>query len=128
MIFLGALLAGAFLLLLGVSLAQEVRRRAVLQYHVETLRADIETREKRIAELRGLQEYLATDAYVERAAREKLNYRKPGEIVVVVPTINSPSPAPSLTVPQAADAPPWRGWLALLFGPGSARPFGGQTR
>ncbi len=128
-IFIGALLAGAFLVLVSVSLVQEFRRRAVLQQHMQKLRTNIEAREQRIGELKSLQEYLATDAYVERAAREKLNYRKTGEAVVVVPTISSPRPAPSLTVPQTAESRPWREWLVLLFGPGPARPFGGgQTR
>ncbi len=115
--FVGALLAGAFLVLVGISLAQEFRRRYILEQHVRKLRTDIEAREGRIAELRRTLEYLATDAYVERAARQKLNYQKPGENVVVVPRAPSAAPTPRPEVRGRAHPPVWRSWFALLFGP-----------
>lgn len=128
LIFLGALLAGAFLVLIGVSLAKEVRRRVLLETHIRQLRADIEARERRIHELRSLLEYLGTDAYVERVARETLSYQKPGEQVVVVPTEATPTPtATTALVPsRPPDPSPARGWFALLFRPfpppGAVRP------
>lgn len=116
--FVGALLAGALIVLIGVSLAQELRRRYLLEQHVRRLRADIEAREARVAELLQLREYLSTDAYVERTAREKLNYVTPGERVVVVPELGSPPPSPeSASVPAAVPAaPPWRQWVDHLSG------------
>lgn len=118
LLLLGALLAGAFLVLIGVSMAQEFRRRYVLQQHIQALRADIAARESRIQELQRLREYVATDAYVERVAREKFNYQKPGERVVVVPQAPSPSPAALL---QSGEEPgvasPARAWFLHLFGP-----------
>lgn len=115
--FLGAVAAGAFLVFIGASLVQELRRRYLLEQHIQALRMTITTREQRIAELARLKEYLATDAYVERAAREKLNYQKPGERVVIVPQGASPSPEPASVSSPSSGPSPARAWLALLFGP-----------
>lgn len=118
LLLLGALLAGAFLVLIGVSMAQEFRRRYVLQQHIQALRADIAARESRIQEFQRLREYAATDAYVERVAREKFNYQKPGERVVVVPQAPSPSPAALLQSGEEPRGPsPARAWFLHLFGP-----------
>lgn len=126
-IFLGALLAGAFLVLVGVSMAQEFRRRYALQQHIGALRADIAGRESRIADLQRLKGYLATDEYVERVAREKLNYQKPGERVVVVPSPPTPSPTPVLPSRGERTLSPARAWFLRLFGPPTRAPapFGG---
>ena len=127
LIFVGALLAGAFLVLVGISLAQEFRRRYLLQEHIRALRADIEAREAHVQELKRLKEYLSTDAYVERAAREKLNYPQPGATVVGVPR----QPAPTPTAPPApvrkVGPPSAVAWFRLLFGP-SALPGSGAPR
>lgn len=117
LLFIGMLLAGAFLVLVGVSLAQEFRRRILLDQHVRTLRANIEAHERRIADLRRLREYLETDAYIERAAREKFNYRKPGEEVVVVPSPPSPTPTPAPRPREGGALSPARAWFDLYFGP-----------
>ena len=80
-----AFLGGVLVLFMGISFAQEVRRRLVLKQHVQKLQQEIQTREQRIANLQQLTEYLRTDAYQERAAREKLNYQQPQERVIVIP-------------------------------------------
>lgn len=126
--FLGALAAGTFLVLVGVSLVQELRRRYLLEQHIHELRATITGREQRVAELKRLKEYLGTDAYVERAAREKLNYQKPGEQVVIVPEGATPSPLP-VPAPRTTVGPsPARDWFRLLFGPSASRPGGKYLR
>jgi cell division protein FtsB len=112
------MLAGIFLVLVGMSLVQELRRRYLLEQQIRALRADIETSERRVQELTEFKRYIATDAYVERVAREKLNYQKTGERVVVLPEtpprLFMPEPAPS-SPPVSSPA---RAWLNLLFGPG----------
>lgn len=115
LVLIGALVAGAFLVLIGVSMAQEFRRRLVLQQHIRTLRADIGARESRIRDLQHLREYLNSDAYVERVAREQLNYQRPGERVVVVPNPPSPSPTPVARAKSEWTISPARAWLLLLF-------------
>jgi hypothetical protein len=98
-------------------MAQEFRRRYVLQQHIHALRLDIAARESRIQELQRLREYVATDAYVERVAREKFNYQKPGERVVVVPQAPRPSPAALLPNTEERSSSPARAWFFHLFGP-----------
>ena len=41
--------------------------------------------ERRVIELEQLNEYFSTKDYKERLAREQLNYRAPGEKVVLIP-------------------------------------------
>lgn len=117
LLFLGAIAAGAFLVLFGVSLVQELRRRYLLDRHIQALRAEIEARERNSAELRRLKEYFGTDAYVERVARDKLNYQAPGEHVVVVPEARRPAEAPPASSLEPVRVSPARAWLELLFGP-----------
>jgi len=84
-LFLLFLLGGGGAVFMAASFAQEIHRRIVLQRHIEDLKVEIRTREQKIADLKNLTHYLETDAYLERAAREKLNYQRSGEKVVVVP-------------------------------------------
>jgi len=76
---------GIIAVVVGISFAQEIQRRVALQRHVHQLQEEIQRREQRVATLQQFTEYLKTDAYQERAAREKLNYQRPGESVVVIP-------------------------------------------
>jgi len=116
LLFLGAIGTGAFLVLVGLSLVQEFRRRYLLEQHIRALRTDIEAREQHIEELRRLKEYLGTDAYVERVAREKLNYQKPGEQVVVVPEQPRPTPTATPAPLQTTRTSSAREWFILFFG------------
>lgn len=114
-------LAGIVVVFVGISFAQEVRRRIALQEHIQKLREEIHEREQRVADLRRLAEYLRTDAYQERAAREKLNYQRPGERVVVVPESGAVRGATNTVSAridtERADTPIPRQWWELLFGP-----------
>ena len=76
---------GIVVVLVAISYAQELRRRVELQQHVSNLKKEITVNNEHIADLRKLLEYLKTDAYIERAAHEKLGYQVVGEHVVVVP-------------------------------------------
>lgn len=119
LLLLGTLVAGAFLVLVGVSLAQEFRRQVLLEQHVRSLRREIEERESRLEKLRRGLAYLSTDAYAERAAREKLNYQKPGEKVIVVPEVSAPRPELTVTPTPVPTLPPWKLWVRHIFGPAS---------
>lgn len=117
LLVVGGFLAGVFLVFVGVSLVQELRRRYLLEQQIRALKADIEMREQHVQELTELKKYVSTDAYIERVAREKLNYQKSGERVVVLPETSrgQPTPAPSDAAPPTPS--PARAWLKLLFGP-----------
>lgn len=72
-------------LLILFSLAQEMNRRWQVQREVTRLEADVNKMERKVVELEQLNEYFSTPDYKERLAREQLNYRAPGEKVVLIP-------------------------------------------
>lgn len=72
-------------LLLLVSLAQEMHRRWHVQREVAQLEAKVREAEKATIELQNLNRYFQTDAFQERLAREKLNFKAPGEEVILIP-------------------------------------------
>ena len=63
--------------------------------------------------LKSQLEYVKTDQFVEKVAREKLKYVKPGETVVIIPqsvleaATASAAPTPAL--------PNWQQWIRLFF-------------
>ena len=77
-----AVVIGIFLL---VSLAQEMNRRWQVQREVAGLEAEVQEANRKAIELDQLNQYFRTDDYQERLARENLNYRAPGEKVVLLP-------------------------------------------
>ena len=72
-------------LLLVVSLAQEMHRRWQIQREVAELEAKVREAERATIELQNLNRYFQTDDFQERLAREKLNFKAPGEEVVLLP-------------------------------------------
>ncbi len=100
---------------LGFSAAKKGLEAYSLWRQADALRGEIEQLKARNAELRQQIEYLRSDTYVEKVAREELDMVKPGDvpIVVVYPT-PSASPAPATPTPTATPRPaPW-GWLDSL--------------
>src|SRR5581483_5979468 len=76
---------GVIALFIAVSFAQELHRRWQYQTQVDQLEQTAHDIEKNVTELSNLNQYFQTPEYVERIAREKLNYRAPGEKVVLIP-------------------------------------------
>ena len=76
---------GAIVLLIVLSLAQEVNRRWQVQTQIRELQSQVDAMQKHLVELQQLNEYFKTPDYQERLAREQLNYRAPGEKVVLIP-------------------------------------------
>ena len=85
---------------------------------VGNLNQKIAEAEKGRSELQKLGDYLKSAAYLERQARLKLNYKKPGESVVFIyknqhnqnPTESSEAVKPSTVLPN------WQKWLNYLLG------------
>ncbi len=71
-------------------------------------------------------DYLHSDQYIEKAAREHLGLVRPGDVAVIIASPNdnkdqmpvpAPTPTPSPTpVPQRQDVPNWQKWLSLFSG------------
>ncbi len=72
-------------LLILFSLAQEMNRRWQVQREVTRLESEVNKMERKVVELNQLNEYFSTPDYKERLAREQLNFRAPGEKVVLIP-------------------------------------------
>lgn len=73
------------ILLILLSLAQEMNRRWQVQREVQRLEEQARELESNVISLENLNQYFRTDDFQERLAREKLNYSAPGEEVVLIP-------------------------------------------
>lgn len=73
------------LIFFSVNLAREIINRRDLEKEVEQLKANMSGLAERNQELGGLIEYFKTTDFVEEEARTKLNLRKPGEHIIIVP-------------------------------------------
>lgn len=73
------------LIFFTVNLSREVINRRDLQGEINALQEKIDSLKSRNTELVGLIEYFKTLDFVETEARTKLNLRKPGESIIIVP-------------------------------------------
>lgn len=74
------------LIFFTVSLTRTIISRQDLLREISGLEQEISGLESRNKELAGLIEYFKTMDFVETEARTKLNLRKPGEKIIVVPS------------------------------------------
>ncbi len=95
----------------------EMRREArAIQQRVEQLRQE----NRRLSDEL---DYLRSDEYIEKVAREELGLVRPGDVAVAIIQPNdrkgdqalAPTPTPSPTpTPRQQDIPNWQRWLALF--------------
>lgn len=110
-------LISLFLIIFGLFFIASVGRNV---YDLTRTGKQIEKAEVKVAglekdqqELKKQLEYVKSDQFVEKEAREKLNFVKEGEVVVVLPKENSnKTPDDSNQKPL----PNWQKWLKILFG------------
>jgi len=102
-------------LLIFVSLAQEMNRRLQVQREVIKLEQEVQSMQKTVIELSNLNQYFQTDAYQERLAREKLNYSAPGEKVVLIPDQQYNTAAPAEETAAQADISVPEKWWRIFF-------------
>ncbi|MDA1168802.1 MAG: septum formation initiator family protein [bacterium] len=98
------------------SLAQEMNRRWQVQREVTRLEADVNKMERKVVELEQLNAYFSTQDYKERLAREQLNFRAPGEKVVLIPerVAGAQQTNPTASIADATLSIPLRWWY-LFF-------------
>lgn len=77
--------ASLILIWLAISVARVTYHRYQFNREINRLKSEIERTEKRNQELASLIEFFKTENFLEQEAREKLNLKKGGESVVVVP-------------------------------------------
>jgi len=102
----------------------EIKSRA---QRLEQLRAEVEVLRERRAELEEELAYRQSAYYIEKEAREQLNYAKPDEVIVILPDLedgeaNVQETAASAEVVRFGEReiPSWRRnadrWRKLFFG------------
>ena len=74
----------AVLVVISVPLVKKVRKQMSVNGEISELEKEIERLKSQRSDLKGVISYLQTDQYVKEKAKEDLNYREPGETVVVV--------------------------------------------
>jgi len=69
---------------LGLVLTKTVYKKYQLNQEIESLKVEISKMDKKEQELTKLIDYLGSQDYLEKEAREKLNLKKEGESVLMV--------------------------------------------
>lgn len=75
----------AVLIFLGVSIGKEITRRVEITQRVSSLENEIASLENKNTQLSDLINYFKSESYQEREARLKLNLKKEGEQVIIIP-------------------------------------------
>lgn len=107
---------------LGWSTVGVVNRNWRLQQKVSKLQAEIEILELENEQLSYDIEYYKTDEYLEKAAKEELGLRAPGEKVIILPQRQQESKIGSVTTDKVPDGLIARAgynfdqWMFFLFG------------
>ncbi len=73
------------LIFFSVNLVREIINRRDLNREIAKLEGQINSLTGRNSDLNSLIEYFKTNDFVEKEARTKLNLRKPGEKIIIVP-------------------------------------------
>jgi cell division protein FtsB len=109
-------------LTLLVGFAYKISSYEQIKREAQRLQDKLERAQAEHQALLTRKEYVQTDAYVEKVAREELNFGRFGDTVVMVKNVPDPAPVP---VPAAADqsdglleesGSEWRAWYELFFG------------
>jgi len=85
-IFLFALLL--ILVWFGIKAVKMVSQKQELEREIDNLKGEIQKLDKSSREFSQMMEYLKDPNYLEKEAKEKLNLKKEGENVVLVPEAN----------------------------------------
>ncbi|MFQ5521979.1 MAG: septum formation initiator family protein [Acidimicrobiia bacterium] len=112
----GVALATLLFLLMGAAfLTQVVPYRQILesQRRVNVARLELATLEQQNAKLQERVEALSTPQEIERLAREKLGYVRPGEIGYVV--LDPPQTEESQPAPPPIEIPEEKTWVERLW-------------
>ncbi len=92
--FLSLLLIG-LLVLLSFPLTKSYRQKRSIDREIAGLKEEAQALEHKNSNLKSVIEYMQSEQFVEKEARTKLNYQKPGESVVVIE--GRPGEAPATT-------------------------------
>jgi cell division protein FtsB len=101
-------------LVLAVKTGMNVYRLWKLGGRVEDVQKQVVAAEAENKELQAKLEYVKSEDFVEKEARDKLGYGKPGEEIVVIPEQDNTQY--SVLNTQGVKMPNWRKWVRLYIG------------
>ncbi|HCJ52414.1 MAG: hypothetical protein A2898_04655 [Candidatus Kerfeldbacteria bacterium RIFCSPLOWO2_01_FULL_48_11] len=106
------------LILVGVALGKQVGQRYAIEREVNQLRAEFEELEQSSLDLKRLIGYFQSDTFKEEEARQRLNLRKEGESVVLLPEgqVVERSSNGDLTSNEQGRGSNTRRWWQYFFG------------
>ncbi len=100
----------------GYEMRQEAR---AIQHRIEQLKQENRQLGQEL-------DYLHSDQYVEKVAREQLGLVRPGDVAVTIvggpdqkeepSLVSTPTPPTPTPEPQRRDTPNWQRWLSLFTG------------
>jgi cell division protein FtsB len=109
------ILASVVVVFILLALVQEMNRRWQVQREVASLEQEIRAMENKVVELEQINQYFRTPDYLERVAREKLNYHAPGEQVVLIPDEVAESAVLNSEESSQRPVAVWRRWWDIFF-------------
>jgi cell division protein FtsL len=74
----------AVIIAISVPLARNMSKQYEINQEIEKLQAEIDRLDTRNDDLQELIGYLKTDQYIDERARQGLNFKRPGEQVIVI--------------------------------------------
>ena len=104
--FLVTLLLIGVLALFAVPLTKNWRQKRAIDKEVAELEQQVKDYEHKNSSLKQVLDYMQSDEFVEREARTKLNYKKPGEQVTVIQNLPGSENAQPSSVVSFFDIPP----------------------
>jgi len=109
-------------LTLLVGFAYKISSYEQIKREAQRLRDKVERVQAENQALQARKDFVQTDAYVEKVAREELNFGRFGDTVVMVKNVSTQGlgagllPSPEAGASAASTSPPWRAWYELFFG------------
>jgi cell division protein FtsB len=98
--YLYALTGLILIILISIPLAEKVSKRYTINREIKELEQEIARIESKNNDFSGLIDYLESDQFINEQARLKLNYKSPGEEVLIIKDANN---ATTTADAQAAD-------------------------
>ena len=115
-------MACALFIFLSIAMSERTVQIFRLRGEINQLSRELKEMEARHQELLKEREYVSSEAYVEKVAREELGLVKPGEKGVVIVTVEGLAPAPPGPSDDAQkDQPFWQRWLQVFSKRGGDR-------
>lgn len=113
-------LVALILIWLVISVVRESYRKYQLTQEINQLKSEIERLEGSNQDLANLLEYFQQESFLEKEARLKLNLKKPGEKVVIVPRSEEEGieiePIKRTEEEIKKEKPNWLKWWKYFFG------------